>query len=63
MSDTRISIFGGVLVAGIPRIRTDSTAPRTGRMERTSRGRFRRACRTWNMEKEAEDWCGPTGRA
>ena len=47
MSDTRISVLGGVLVAGIPRTRRDSTAPRNGRMERTSRSRFCRACRTW----------------
>ena len=43
VSDTRISILGGVLVTGIPRTRRDSMAPRTGRMERTSRSRFCRA--------------------
>ena len=45
-SDTRISVHEGVLVAGIPRTRRDHTASTTGRMEHTSRSRFRRACRT-----------------
>ena len=43
VSDTRISILGGLLVTGIPRTRRDSTAPRIGRMERTGRSRFCRA--------------------
>ena len=47
VSDTRISVLGGVLVTGIPETRRDSTAPRIGRMERISRSRFRRACRLW----------------
>ena len=55
MSDTRIGVFGGVLVAGIPRARRNSTAPRTGRMERISPSRFRRACRTWQVGGEAGD--------
>ena len=71
VSDTRISFFGGMLVAGIPRTRRDSTAPGIGRMERISRCRFRRACRTWHAcvsvcvggGGEAGGWCGPAGRA
>ena len=31
ISDTRISVHGGLLVAGIPQIRRDSVAPKTGR--------------------------------
>ena len=49
MSDTRINVLGGVLVAGILRTRRDSMAAKIGRTERTSRSRFRRACRTWQM--------------
>ena len=45
VSDTRISVLGGVFVTGIPQTKRDSTAPRIGRMERISRSRFRRACR------------------
>ena len=48
-SDTGISVFGGVLVTGIPRARRDSTAPRIGKMERISRSRFCRACRMWHV--------------
>ena len=51
VSDTRISVLGGLLVAGIPPTRSDSTAPRIGRMKRISRSRFRRACRLWCV------WC------
>ena len=40
VSDTRVSVFGWVLVTGIPWTRRDSTAPRVSRMERTSRSRF-----------------------
>ena len=47
LSDTRISVLDGLLVAGIPRTRRDSTVPWTGKTERTSRSIFRRACRTW----------------
>ena len=47
VSDTRISVLGGVLVTGIPETRRDTTAPRVGRMERISRSRFRKACRSW----------------
>ena len=51
VSDTRISVLGGLLVTGIPPTKSDSTAPRIGRMERISRSRFRRACRLWCV------WC------
>ena len=51
VSDTCISVLGGLLVTGIPQTRKDSTAPRIGRMERISRSRFRRACRLWCV------WC------
>ena len=51
VSDTRISVLGGLLVARIPPTRNDSTAPRIGRRERISRSRFRRAYRLWCM------WC------
>ena len=51
VSDTRISDFSGLLVAGIPSTRSDSTSPRIGRMERISRSKFRRACRLWCV------WC------
>ena len=54
VSDTRISVLGGVLVTGIPETRRDSTAPRVGRMERISRSRLRRACRLWC----GVVWCG-----
>ena len=46
--DMRINVLGGVLVTDISAKR-DSTAPRIGRMERTSRSRFRRAWRTWHV--------------
>ena len=67
MSDTRISVLGGLLVTGIPPTRSDSTAPRVGRMERISRSRFRRACRLWCVPcvlgggggRAAGDWCDP----
>ena len=49
MSDTRISVLGGLLDTGILRTRRDSTAPRIGRMERISRSRFRRTCRMWHV--------------
>ena len=55
VSNTRISVLGGVLVAGIPRTRAESTVSRTGRMERTSPSRFRSACRTCQMRGEAKD--------
>ena len=45
VSDTRISVLGGLLVTGIPQTSRDSTAPRIGRTERISRSKFRRACR------------------
>ena len=51
VSDTRISVLGGLLVSGIPPTRSDSTSPRIGRMERISRSRLRRACRLWCV------WC------
>ena len=54
-----------MLVTGIPRTRRDSTAPRIGRMERTSRSRFRRACRTWHVGGGARREIGmilPDGR-
>ena len=47
VSDTRISVLGGVLVTGIPHTGRDKTAPRIGTMERISQSRFRRACRMW----------------
>ena len=47
VSDTRISVFGRVLVTDILETRRDSTVPRVGRMERISGSRFRRACRLW----------------
>ena len=66
VSDTRISVLGGVLVTGIPETRRDSTAPRVGRMERISRSRFRRACRLWcgvcGGGRAAGYWCDPAGR-
>ena len=49
VSDTRISVLGGVLDNGIPQTRRDSTAPRIGRMERINRSRLRRARRVWCM--------------
>ena len=69
VSDTRISVLGGVLVTGIPETRRDSTAPRIGRMERISRSRFCRACRLWCVcvggggGRAAGYWCDPAGRA
>ena len=70
VSDTRISVLGGLLVSGTPPTRSDSTAPRIGRMERISRGRFRRACHFWCVwcvlgggGGAAGDWCDPAGRA
>ena len=50
VSDTHIiSFLSSMLATSIPQIRRDSTAPRTGRMERISRSRFRRAYRTWHV--------------
>ena len=46
VSDTRISVRGGVLVDGILLTRGDSMAVRNGRIERTSPSRFLRTCRT-----------------
>ena len=66
VSDTLISVLGGVLVTGIPPTRSDSTSPRIGRMERISRSKFRRACRLWCVwcvwGRAAGDWCDPAGR-
>ena len=66
VSNTRISVLGGVSVTGIPETRRDSTAPRVGRMERISRSRFRRACRLWcgvcGRGRAAGYWCDPAGR-
>ena len=67
VSDTRISVLGGVLVTGIPETRRNSMAPRIGRMERISRSRFRRACRLWCVccgggGRAAGYWCDPAGR-
>ena len=66
VSDTRISVLGGVLVTGIPETRRDSTAPKVGRMERISRSRFRRACRlwcgVWGGGRAAGYWCDPAGQ-
>ena len=66
VSDTRISVLGGVSVTGIPETRRDSTAPRVGRMERISRIRFRRACRLWCGVcvggRAAGYWCDPARR-
>ena len=64
VSDTRISVLGEVLVTDIPPTRRDSTAPRTSKMERISRSKFRRACRLWCVwGRAAEDWCDPAGWA
>ena len=60
MSDTRISVSDGLLVTGIPRARRDSTAPRIGRMERTSRSRFLRTLGMWRGKvgdrRSPADW-------
>ena len=67
VSDIRISVLGGLLVTGIPPTRSDSTAPRLGRVERISRSRFRRACRLWCvwcvLGGGGGDGCDPAGRA
>ena len=67
VSDTCISLLGGVLVTGIPRTRRDSTAPRIGRMECISRSRLRRAWCMWRVWRRdvgaAGDWRGSARRA
>ena len=60
MSDTCVSVRGGVLVEGIPLVRGDSMASRNGEIERTSPSRFHRACRTWLV---MGDQCGPARQA
>ena len=59
VSDTHISVVGGGSVTGIPWTRRDSTAPRTDKMERTSRSRFSRACRTWHVGARRESGVVP----
>ena len=60
MSDTCVSVRGGVLIEGIPRARGDSMASRSGEIERTSPSRFHRACRTWLV---MGDQCDPARQA
>ena len=66
VSNTRISVLGGVLVTVLPWTWINSTAPRTDRIERTRRSRFHRASIRGTLGGEggeAGDWRSPAGRA
>ena len=66
MSDTRISVRGGVLVTGIPRTPEKAARP-LGLVERSVSvgvGSVGLAvCGTCVAGGAAGDWCGPAGRA